>query len=134
MLIVGVHQVEGFGGLLHVAEQFLARDAGQSLGAALAEAVPQVAVGQLHDDDELAVDRCRSVRARGCRGGGSRWTRLRALSSCSAGRLSSSRRVEVAEDELHRLEQPARRLDLPDLAETAAAQALDQPIPAKRVR
>ena len=55
-LILRVHQVEGLGRLLQVAEQLVAGDAGQPLGAALLEAVPEVAVGQLHDDDELAVD------------------------------------------------------------------------------
>ena len=55
-LVLRVHQVQGLGRLLHVAEQLLARDAGQALGPALAEAVPEVAVGQLHDDDQLAVD------------------------------------------------------------------------------
>ena len=55
-LVLIVHQVQRLGRLVHVAEQFVARDAGQALGAALLEAVPEVAVGQLHDDDELAVD------------------------------------------------------------------------------
>ena len=55
-VVLHVHHVEGFGGLGHVAEQLLARDAGQVLRAALAEPVPERAVGQLHDDEELAVD------------------------------------------------------------------------------
>ena len=55
-LVLDVHQVERLGRLLHVAEQLVARDARQSLAAALLEAVPEVAVGQLHDDDQLAVD------------------------------------------------------------------------------
>ena len=50
-----VEQVEHLGGLGHVLEEFVARDAGQALVAAVAEAVPQVAVGQLHDDHEPAV-------------------------------------------------------------------------------
>ena len=55
-LISAVHQVERFGGFLHVDEQFIARDARQPLRAAFLEAVPQIALGQLHDNDELAVD------------------------------------------------------------------------------
>ncbi|MBN9121431.1 MAG: hypothetical protein J0I06_20145 [Planctomycetes bacterium] len=40
--------------------------------------------------------------------------------------------VEVAEDELGRLEQPAGGLDLPDLAEPAPTEALDQPVALQR--
>ena len=55
-LVLVVHQVQCFGRFVHVAEQFVARDARLALAAALAEAVPEVAVGQLHHDDELAID------------------------------------------------------------------------------
>ena len=55
-------------------------------------------------------------------------TRLSAFSSCSAGRLVLVHRVEVAEDELDGLEDAAGGLDLPDLAEAAAAEPLDQPV------
>ena len=55
-LVLGVHQVEHLGGLVHVAEQFVARDARHAAGRGIAEAVPEVAVGQLHDDQQPAFD------------------------------------------------------------------------------
>ena len=54
-LVLGAHQVEGLGRLLHVPEQFLAGDPRQPAGLALGEPVVQVLVGQLHHDDKLAV-------------------------------------------------------------------------------
>jgi len=51
-----VHQVEGLGGFLEVAQQLRARDAGQALGLALLKAVEQRAVGKLADDDQAAID------------------------------------------------------------------------------
>ena len=45
-----VHQVENLRGLGHVVEQFFTRDARQPLVAALTETIPQIAIGQLHDD------------------------------------------------------------------------------------
>ena len=54
-LVLVVHQVEDLGGLGHVHEQLVAGDARVAVLAALAEPVPEVAVGQLHDDHEPAV-------------------------------------------------------------------------------
>jgi len=51
-----VHQVEHFGAFEHVLHQLVARDAGQPAVAALAEPVPQVAVGQFHHDHQPPVD------------------------------------------------------------------------------
>ena len=55
-LVLIVHQVERFSGFFHVVEKLVARDAGQALGAALLEAIPESAFGQLHDNEQLAVD------------------------------------------------------------------------------
>jgi len=51
-----VQQVQRLGRFRHVAEQFVARNAGQPLLAALLEPVHEAAVGQLHHDHELVID------------------------------------------------------------------------------
>ena len=54
-------------------------------------------------------------------------------SSCSARWPSSSGGVEVAVDELDRLEDAAGGFALPDLAEPAAAEPLDEPVAGDRL-
>src|SRR5262249_19388177 len=54
-LIVVVHQIERFGGFAEITQQFPARYAAQAIPLALAEAIEQVAVGQLHDNEQLPV-------------------------------------------------------------------------------
>ena len=55
-VVLLVHVVEAFGRVPDVAQQGVARDADQARRQALLEGVVQAAVGQLHDDDQLAAD------------------------------------------------------------------------------
>ncbi len=130
-LISVVHQVQRFGGFLHVDEQLIARDARQTLTAALLEAVPQIALGQLHDDDELAVDDVEAFEREdiGMANRGDAAEGFQFLLGALAAVVAAA---EVAEDELDGLVQAARRFRLPDLAETAAAYPLDEPVARNR--
>ena len=93
----------------------------------------QVLVGQLHDDDELAVDDLEPLDGQDERVA----DRLDAVERLVLllGRLVvlASSAVEVAEDELDRLVDAARRLALPHLAEPAAAEPLDQAVARDRL-
>src|SRR5581483_7499824 len=116
----------------HVDEQLVARDAGQALAAALLEAVPQVSLGQLHDDDELAVDDVVAFEAEdvGVADGLDAAEGLEFLLGALAAVVSAA---EVAEDELDGLVQTAGGFGLPDLAEAAAAEALDELVARNRL-
>src|SRR5207248_3741131 len=126
-LVLRAHHVERFGGVEHVAEQLFAGDAGQALGAALAEAVPQGAVGQLGDDHQLTVYDLEQLDGKD-EGVADVDDALEGFEFLGGARTLVVRGVEVAVDEFDRLEQAARRFRLPDFAEAAAAQALDEPI------
>ena len=115
----------------HVAEQLVARDAGQALRAALLEAVPEVAVGQLHDDDELAVDDVEAFEREDERMADG-LDALEGLEFLLGALAVLAGGVEVAVDELDGLEQAAGGLGFPDFAEAAAAQPLDQPVAGDR--
>ena len=92
----------------------------------------QAAVGQLHDDDQLAVDALDAVDAEqeGMAEG------LDVLQSAQlllgAGGAAVVEVVGVAADELDGLEKAAGGLAFPDLAEAAAAQRLDEPVAGDR--
>src|SRR5262249_15198264 len=126
-LVLRVHQVERLGGLGHVAEQFLARDADLALGAALLEAVPEVLVGQLHDDHELAVDDVEAFQGQDV-GVADRLDAAEGLQLLFGPLALFAEVLEVAVDELDGLEQAAGGFGLPDLAKAAAAQALEEPV------
>ena len=51
-----IHQIEGFSTFLHDAEKLGPGDARQTLSPTFFEAVPKIAIRQLHDNQELAVD------------------------------------------------------------------------------
>ena len=51
-----VHVIERFGGIAQIAQKVVAGDADHAGGLALDEHIVQRPLGQLHDDDELAVD------------------------------------------------------------------------------
>jgi hypothetical protein len=123
-----VHQVERLGGLPHVTEQLVARDAGEALGAALREAVEEGAVGQLADDDQPAVDDLEAVQRQDVRVA----DRFDAVEGLQL--LFQARRVEggAALDDLDGLEHAAGGRGLPDLAEPARADARDEPISGDR--
>src|SRR5262249_21959633 len=93
----------------------------------LLEGVVQALVGQLHDDDQLAVHLLDQLGGDDERVADLADAVQGALLLLGAGGVDVER-VEVAEDELDGLEQPAGGLTLPDLAEAAAAQRLDQAV------
>ena len=126
-LVLRVHQVEGFASLLHVAQQLFAGNARQAKRTALAEPVPEVAVGQLHDDEELAVDDVEAFErknvgmAYGFDAGQGFEFLLGAvpiLVSC----------LKIAVDELDRLVEAAGSLGLPNFAKAAPTQPLNEPV------
>ncbi len=53
-LVLDIHHVESFGALFHVAQQFIARNSRQAGSSAIFEPVEEIAIGQLHNDDEPA--------------------------------------------------------------------------------
>ena len=55
-VVLLVHVVERLGGVAHVAQQVVAGDADQPGRLALDVKIVQALVGQLHDDDQLALD------------------------------------------------------------------------------
>src|SRR5262245_2977679 len=125
--------VEGRGRIAQVAKQVIARDADQTGGLALDAVVVQVLVGQLHHDDKLALDHLDAVHAE------DEWVAhfldaVERLHLLLGARAIDIQRVEIAEDELDGLEEPARGLALPDLAEAAAAERLDETVPGDWLR
>ncbi len=127
-----VEQVEDLGRLLEVAQQLGPRHARQTGVAALAEEIVQAAVGQLHDDDQLAVDPLDAVHAQqeGVAQG------LDVLQGAQfllgAGGAAVVQVVVVAADELDRLEEAAGGLAFPDLSEAAAAERFHEPVAGDR--
>ncbi len=123
-----IEQVEDLGRLLEVAQQFGPRHAGPAGGLALHEQVVQAAVGQLHHDDQLAADPLDAVHAeqkRVAEGLDVLQGAQLLLGAVGAVRVNV---VVGAADELDGLEKSARRLALPDLAEAAGAERLDEPV------
>jgi hypothetical protein len=122
-----VHPVQGLGRLQQEAQQFLARDAGLPLGLVLALQRVQAAVGQLHDDDQHPAGDLDPVQRQDERVAD-------VLDALQRGRLLRGRRGRPPgialgrADELDGLEQAAGDLALPDLAEAAATQRLDEPV------
>ena len=110
----------GLGRLGDVIAEFVARNARQTLAAALLEAIPDGAVGQLHDDDQLAVDDVEAFQRQDIRV----MDRLDAVEAFEflLGRPLSPAARQVAVDELDGLEQAARGFGAPDLAEAADAE------------
>src|SRR6185437_11964218 len=122
---------ERLGRLFHVAEQLLARNAGQTARATFLEAIPQIFVGQLHDNHELAVDdvvafQREDVRVADGFDAAEGFQFLFGAMTVIAGS------AEIAENELDRFEQTAGRFALPDIAEAAAADALNEPVSGNR--
>src|SRR5207302_1712655 len=131
-LVLLVHPVERLGAVAEVAEQVVARHADQAGVLALDVQVVQAAVGQLHDDDQLAGGDLDAVE-RADEGVADLLDALQGVEFLFSAGAVHVERVEVAVDELDGLEQAARRLALPDFAEAAAAQGLDQAIPGYRL-
>src|SRR5262249_43010956 len=122
-----VHEVQRLGRVADVAQQVVAWDADQAGLEVLLVAVMEVAVGKLHDDDQLALDDLYLLGGQDEGVAQALDAVQRAFLLLGAGAVDVEG-VEVAEDELDGLEEPAGRLTLPDLAEAAAAQGLDQAV------
>ena len=125
-LVLVVHEVEDFGRLAHVLEQFFARDAGQAGFAVFAEALPKVAIGEFHDDDEPAFDDVVAVEGQQVRvpDGLDPFEGFQLLLGEAVGVVVLV--AEIAVDHFGRFENPAGGFAAPDLAEAAAAQAVHE--------
>ena len=127
-LVLIVHQVQHFRGLLQESKQFDPGNAGEILGATLAKAIPQVAVRQLGDDQQLALNDVVTFEREQV----GMSDRLKALQGAQL-LLGMPGSVlvdgsQVAVDDLDGLHQAARSLRLPNLAKAAAANSLQQAI------
>ena len=100
---------------------------------AFLESVVQAPVGQLHDDDQFAVDDLDAVHRQDERMA-DLLDALEGLQFLLGAGAVHVEGIEVAVDELDGLEQAARGLALPDFAEAAAAQRLDQAVAGNRLR
>src|SRR5437762_1887858 len=130
-LVLIVHQVQRFGCFSQIAKQFVAGDARQALTAAFFEAIPKIAVGQLHDDDELAVDdvvpfKRKDVRVADGLDPAQCLELLLGAHTVFAGFL------KIAKDKLDCLEETARRFRLPHLAESTATDPFDKSVASNR--
>src|SRR5262249_40790865 len=120
-------EVERLGRVLHVAQQFRARDADPVFRPRFLEAVEHRFVGELADNEKLAVDHLNALDRE------NKWVadlldpieRFDFLPGVAVGALTV--------DKLDRLEQPAWGFRFPNLTETACTQALDQPVPQYRL-
>ena len=130
-VVLRADHVEGFGGVREVAQQFVARDAGQMGIDALAELVLQLVVGQFHDHDEFGPDHLDPFE-----GEHERVADLLDLlerGELLAQLLATFGHGRVAGDELDGLVQPAGGFALPHLAEPAAPEGRDEPVTGQRL-
>src|SRR5262249_62395902 len=126
-LMVQVHQIERLGGFFQVADEFGPRDSRLAVRDTLVVPVPQAAVGQLHDDDELTVDDLESLERQDERVT-DRLAPVQRLVLLLRGLPFVPDALHVAKDELDGLVHPSGRFGFPDLAEPAAAQPLEQAV------
>ncbi len=126
-LVLLVHVIEGFGGVAQVAQQVVAGDADQPGVMLLDEQIVQAAVGQLHDDDQLAFDFLDLLESADERMA-NLLDALQGVHFLLGADAFPVEGIEVAVDKLDGLEQAAWSFALPDLAEAAAAQRFDQAI------
>jgi hypothetical protein len=126
--LAGVQEVQGLGGVAHAAEQLRGGDAGQAGLAAGAEALPQVAVGQLQHGDEAVGQREEGVQRQqvGVPQPLDQPQRLQLALGLGG--------LEVAGDDLDRDLDAAGRLGAPDLAEGAAAEERDGAVAGRQLR
>ena len=107
------------------------RDTGQTLAPAFAEAVPQVAVGQFHHDDELAIDDAKLFQRQDI-GMANAFNAFERLGFLLGGAALLIDVVEIAENKLRGFQEPARRLDFPHLPKAAATKTLYEPVALER--
>src|SRR5262249_18008903 len=128
--VADVHQVECFGRLGQVGQQFAARDAGSAAGLVLLQEVVQAPVRQLHHEDQFAgeePDEGQRQEERGAAG----LDVLDCLPFLVGGGLAGEA-AGRAVDELDRLEKAAGRLTLPHVPEAAAAERYEQAVAGDR--
>ena len=128
-----VHQVENLGGFFQVAEKFLARQTRFAAAAVFFPELVQVLVGQLGNDDQLALDALDAVdgEEKGMADGLDVLDGSQLFFGVNAADLQA---VEGAVDELDRFVDAAGGLALPDLAEAAASQGRQKSITAQGFR
>ncbi len=131
-LILIVHQVKGFRALLHDVQKLAARNPQKPLRPAFLESIPEIAIGQLHHNQQLAVDNVVAFEREniGMTDGlhaAEGFELLFGPLSVRAGGL------QVSVDKLDGFEQPAGSFTLPNLPESASAQALDELVTGDRL-
>ena len=94
----------------------------------------QAAVGQFHDDDQFAVDDSSMRSSEQTKGWRTSLMRCEGVLFLLGANAVHVEGIEVAVDELDGLVQAAGSFALPDFAEAAAAQRLDQAIAGNRLR
>ncbi len=122
-----VHEVQHLGRLAQVAEQLAARHARLPLGPILLQKLVEILVGQLGDDDQFPADVLDAVHRQQKRMA-NRLDMLDGPQLFLGPNAVVVQAVEVAINELDRLENAARRLALPDFAKTPRTQRFDQAI------
>ncbi len=127
--VLEVDDVEGLGRLAEKAEQLFARNAGRPLPLIVEKDRLEVAVGQLHDEDQHPVEDLHAFE--GEEEGMA--DALDALDGFSFLGGETAAGVGVAADELDGLVEAAGGLALPDLTEAAAAQRLQEPVAGERL-
>ncbi len=125
-----VDDVERLGRLAEEADQLFARHAGRALPLVVEQHRLEVAVGQFHNQDQHAVDDFDALE--GEEEGVA--DALDALDGLALLGGEAGAGVGVAADELDGLIEAAGGLALPNLAEAAAAERLDQPVAGQRLR
>src|SRR5271166_1986112 len=129
--MTAVHDVERLGSLAQVGQKRLAGDADPAGLLFGAEDVSEILVRELQDDDQLVFDDLDALHRQDKRVP----NRLDALDGTQLllGGGVAIQRIGTALNEFNRLEQAARRLALPHLAEAATAQRLNQAITGNRL-
>lgn len=125
--MVKIHQIECLGRFHHVLQKFGARDARQAGIGCLGEAIEQVSIGQLHDNQELAVDDFDTFEGEQKRMS----NRLDAVERAElllGPSVITAITILAAEDELDGLVHPTGGLGLPDLAVAPSAKTSDEPV------
>ena len=127
--VLEVDDVEGLGRLAEKAEQLFARHAGLALPLVVEQDRLEVAVGQLHDQDQHAVDDFNALERQ-------KEGMADALDSFDGVPFLGGQAAAlagIAADELDGFEETAGGLALPDLAEAAAAQRFQKPVARQRL-
>src|SRR5687767_11432829 len=127
-VVLLIHVVQRFGGIAQVLEKIIARNADQTGCLVFHGKVVKRAVGELHDDDELAAGDLDAFHR-----ADERMADFLDALECFKFLLGASgvniERIEIAEDFLDGFEEPAGSFAFPDFAKAAATKGLDEPVP-----